>query len=151
MKNTNVTLKFKKLYNTATEPTISSFDTGVGNAGVDLYSNARLRLVGGSHTLVGTGIAVEIPKGHVGILKARSGYAFHTGLTVNAGVIDENYRGEIKVLLENTYDGYVDIKLEDPIAQMLIIPVPNVQLKKVEELSSTDRAESGFNSKPAEK
>jgi dUTP pyrophosphatase len=96
--------------------------------------------------LIKTGIAIEIPKGFVGLVWPRSGLAIKKGVSVLAGVIDSSYRGEIGVVLLNTnYDDLI-IKKGDKIAQLLIQPIETVNIEEVKELSDTERAENGFGS-----
>lgn len=111
-----------------------------GDAGVDLYSASDVELAPGRRALVGTGIAVAIPHGMVGLIHPRSGLAARVGLSiVNApGTIDAGYRGEIKVSLVNTDpDQPIDIRRGDRIAQLL---VQRVELPELVEVSSFDEA-----------
>ena len=117
-----------------------------GDAGLDLYAVEDVVLKPGEWKAVSTGIAVEIPEGYFGLIKDRSGLALKHGLHVLAGVVDENYRGEIKVVLKNL--GREEFKVEKGmrIAQLLIIPYLSVEVEEVKELSDTDRGEKGFGS-----
>jgi len=117
-----------------------------GDAGLDLYSNQMVVLNPGERTMVSTGIAIEIPKGYVGIIKDRSGLAAKQGLTTIAGVVDENYRGEVKVVLLNTGNEQVILDKHTRIAQLLIIPYLGCEVEEVKELSDTQRGEKGFGS-----
>jgi len=108
-----------------------------GAAGYDLY-------VCGDQTgrLIGTGIAVEIPAGWVGLVRDRSGVALAgRGYTV-AGVIDSSYRGEVKIL----FDREVQVKDGERIAQMVILPHFAGEVTEVAELSPSARGEAGFGS-----
>lgn len=117
-----------------------------GDAGLDLYAAAHVQLKPGARALVGTGLAVAIPRGYVGLVAPRSGLAARHGISiVNApGVIDSGYRGEIMVNLQNTdrVDPFV-IQREDRIAQLLIVPVAVAELVPVDELDATDRGNAG--------
>ena len=119
-----------------------------GDAGLDLRARTAVRLApDGGRALVPTGVAVELPEGHVGLVCPRSGMALERGITVlnGPGVVDVGYRGEIGVVLINhDQDNAVDVSRGDRIAQLLIVPVLAVELEVVEELAASDRAEAGF-------
>jgi len=134
-------LKVKKLVENAKLPERKR----EGDAGLDLYCIEDIKILPNEIKLVSTGIAIEIPKGYFGLIKDRSGLATK-GLHVLAGVVDENYRGEIKVVMINF--GKEKIKLEkfSRIAQLIIIPYAKVEVEEVEELSETERGEKGFGS-----
>lgn len=120
-----------------------------GDAGLDLVSIEDVELKPGNRAAVGTGIAVAIPVGHVGLVHPRSGRALNDGLTVaNApGTIDSGYRGEVKVILVNLdRDAPVHIKRGDKIAQLVIQRVETATLEEVGELPSTERGSGGFGS-----
>jgi len=117
-----------------------------GDAGLDLYSVEEVVLKPGEWKAVSTGIAVEIPQGYFGLVKDRSGLALKHALHCLAGVIDENYRGEIKVVLINLGDKEVRLEKHSRIAQLLIIPYLETEVEEVEELSDTERGEKGFGS-----
>ena len=106
----------------------------------------------GERAAVGTGIAVEIPAGHAGLVLPRSGNALRHGIAlVNApGLIDAGYRGEIRVLLLNT-DREHDFELEpgDRIAQLLIVPFAALKPVEAPELADSDRGAGGFGSSGA--
>lgn len=96
---------------------------------------------------ISTGIKLAIPPGHYGQIAPRSGLAHKTGIDTLAGVIDADYRGEIKVILYNTSDE--DYIIEDnstAIAQLLIIPVSWPQICAASDLDETDRGDKGFGS-----
>lgn len=134
-------LKVKKLVENAKLPERKR----EGDAGLDLYCIEDVEILPNEIKLVSTGIAIEIPKGYFGLIKDRSGLA-SKGLHVLAGVVDENYRGEVKVVMINF--GKEKIKLEkfSRIAQLIIIPYAKVEVEEVEELSETERGEKGFGS-----
>ena len=100
----------------------------------------------GERILVKTGIQVEIPKNHWGNIKDRSGNTFHHGVHVLGGVIDENYRGEIGVVLVNLSKKVFQINKNDRIAQMIISEYKKVNIEYVDELNSTNRNHDGFGS-----
>lgn len=97
---------------------------------------------------VPTGLSFEVPEGHTLLIFARSGYAMHgVSLANSVGVIDSDYRGELKVLLRyNGSLGCIEVKPGDRIAQGMIVPIPAVRFEVVEELSETSRGEGGFGS-----
>ncbi len=137
------------LTNSAIAPTKEGHDKDDQlTAGINLCcaQMGRTRINTNSQALVGTGLAFEIPKGFYGQIKARSGFANRTGSLINAGVIDANYRGEVKVMISNPTNMLLDIYHGDGIAQMVILPVPKVELVEVDELTDTERGEQGFNS-----
>ena len=120
-----------------------------GDAGLDLHAAESARIVPGMRENVGTGIAIEIPEGHAGLVLPRSGLAARHGIAlVNApGLIDSGYRGEIRVLLLNTHPGVVfEIEPGDRIAQLVISPIADAEPIEVEELSDSDRGGGGFGS-----
>lgn len=95
--------------------------------------------------IVDTDVSMEIPKGYIGDIRPRSGLFFKKGI-ICAGTIDSDYRGNIKVCLRNLTNEPVTILLGERIAQLCIIPVELCGFCKVNELSDTDRGESGFGS-----
>ena len=121
----------------------------VGDAGVDLRSTEDAVLKPFERRLVPTGIALAIPAGYAGLVLPRSGLAIKHGISlVNApGLIDSNYRGEVKAVLVNLdSENAYEIKRGDRIAQLVIMRVPNVTLEACEELSDSCRGQGGFGS-----
>ncbi len=116
------------------------------DAGFDLYSSENTSIAPNARSLVGTDVAMAIPKGHVGLIWPRSGLAVKLGIDVFAGVIDAGYRGEVKVCLYNSGSDTVEIEEGDRIAQLLIQKVDNFFIRKVQELDDTDRGSGGFGS-----
>lgn len=116
------------------------------DAGFDLFSRTHITLLPGERHLFNTEIAVKLPPNHCGILKDRSGNAVKKGIHVLAGIIDELYTGEIRICLINLSKQPVIIDIGDKIAQMLIVPVPSVEIKEVQVLPNTDRGAAGFGS-----
>ena len=139
-------VRIKKLSDRAIIPTYGS----AGSAGGDLYSAEENEvLIAPSQTvLIGTGLAVEIPDGYVGLVYARSGLATKSGLAPanKVGVIDSDYRGEIKVALHNHSTEPKVIAKGERIAQMVIAPYLKVEYDEVEDLSDTIRGDGGFGS-----
>ena len=120
-----------------------------GDAGLDLYALERAELSPGQRTSVRTGIALEIPDGHAGLVLPRSGLAARHGIAlVNApGLIDAGYRGEVKVLLLNT-DPAVPFSIEagERVAQLVVTRVELPEVAEVEELALSERGAGGFGS-----
>jgi len=120
-----------------------------GDAGLDLASCERLVIAPGQRAVVGTGIAVAIPDGHAGLVLPRSGLAARHGIgIVNApGLVDSGYRGELLVNLVNhdLHDTFV-VEPGMRIAQLVILPVPAVELVEVDELPASERGIRGFGS-----
>ena len=120
-----------------------------GDAGADLTAAEALRLEPGQRALVGTGVRIALPDGHVGFVVPRSGLATKHGITiVNApGTVDAGYRGELKVTLLNTDAEHAyDIAVGDRIAQLIVMPVTRATFIPVEELPESVRGEGGFGS-----
>jgi dUTP pyrophosphatase len=120
-----------------------------GDAGLDLYACEAAHIGPGERWSVGTGVAVEIPEGHAGLVLPRSGLAMKHGIAlVNApGLIDSGYRGEVRVLLLNT-DPAETFRVEpgDRIAQLLIAPVAPAEPVEVAALAESARGDGGFGS-----
>ena len=131
----------KKLYDSSLVPTKGHMD----DAGWDLYSFEAISVPSGATVLVSTGIAMAIPKGYVGLIWDRSSMGVK-GIHRHAGVIDSEYRGEVKVCLHNTTKESYHIERGDRIAQMLIQEAPTFIQHVVHELDSTNRGDGGFGS-----
>lgn len=147
-KNDVVDIKIKKLHPNAVIPSYSKD----GDAGMDLVATKIISNTTFDITY-GTGIAIEIPKGFVGLLFPRSSIRkTDLALTNSVGVIDSGYRGEIQATFKKVYGkndvriDEVDYKIGDRIAQIIIMPYPQVKFSEVEELSETDRGSGGFGS-----
>jgi len=136
-------LKIKKLDNSATIPEYKSSQA----SGMDLYSLYDSVIHPNGIQIVETGIAIELPKGYEGQVRPRSGLATK-GITVmnTPGTIDNDYRGEIKVILINHANTSFFITRGDKIAQLVIAKTYKVDLEEVEELNETVRGEDGFGS-----
>jgi dUTP pyrophosphatase len=117
-------------------------------AGIDLSAalDEALVLAPSRRAAVPTGIAVEIPPGFEGQLRARSGRALDEGLAIvnSPGTVDADYRGEIKVILINLGEHPITIKPDERIAQLVIAPIVRAQLVEVEQLGTTTRGSGGF-------
>ncbi len=123
-----------------------------GDAGLDLAACDRVELGPGERAIVATGLAVAIPKGYAGFVQPRSGLAAEHGISVvNApGLIDSGYRGEVRVVLLNT-DAARPFVVEPGmrIAQLVVLPVAELDVVEVEELPASERGERGFGSSAA--
>lgn len=117
-----------------------------GAAGADLRAVERVILHPGGVAAVGTGIRVAIPRGLVGLVWPRSGLALRKGIDTLAGVVDSDYRGEVKVILVNHGGMPFEIQPGDRVAQLLLQPVVQGDYLRVESLPPTGRNEGGFGS-----
>ncbi len=119
-----------------------------GSAGLDLRADEPFTLAPGERRLVPTGLAIEIPPGHEGQVRARSGLAVRHGVAlVNApGTVDSDYRGEVKVILVNLGQDAVSFARGDRIAQLVVAPVARVEVVLVDELAGSARGGGGFGS-----
>jgi dUTP diphosphatase len=120
-----------------------------GDAGLDLHACEDAHIGPGERWSVGTGLAVEIPEGHAGLVLPRSGLAREHGIAlVNApGLIDSGYRGEVRVLLLNTDPAEVfRIEPGDRIAQLVVVPVASADPVDASALSDSARGGGGFGS-----
>ena len=117
-----------------------------GDAGMDLFALVDTVIPAVQRVSVRTGIAMAIPEGYAGLIWDRSGMAAKSGIKSMGGVIDSNYRGEIKVVLHNLSTQPFTIEKGMRIAQMLIQKVEQKQILEVEELDDTIRGEKGFGS-----
>lgn len=139
-----VELRIRRLDPAAVVPTYAH----AGDAGLDLAAVADVKIAPGERVAVGTGLAVAVPDGYVGLVHPRSGLALRHGLTVaNApGTIDAGYRGELKVLLVNLGSEPVAIAPGDRIAQLVLQEVARAEVIEVDDLDDTTRGRGGFGS-----
>jgi len=140
-----VILRFSRLASDAVAPSRAHDD----DAGFDLCAAEPARLEPGRRASVGTGLALEIPAGHAGLVLPRSGLAARHGISVvNApGLIDAGYRGEVRVLLLNTDIAEAfEIAAGDRIAQLVIVAHATPQLVEAESLADSARGAGGFGS-----
>ena len=147
-------LKVKRLTDTAVLPVKAH----QSDAGFDICADEDITINVGETVTVSTGLSVAIPEGYYGRLKGRSGLTAKTLLRVQEGTIDANYRGEIKVIcdiktkiLDQVIDGMIyannlSFKRGERIAQLIIQPLPTVEVVEVNELDDTDRGVGGFGS-----
>ena len=136
-------VKFKKLVEEAVTPSYSK----PGDAGMDLTATGMGWDEKGN-VVYYTGLALEIPQGYVGLIFPRSSNSKKDlFLTNHVGVIDSGYRGEIMVKFRRTVPFKADIyEVGDRVAQLMIIPYPEIQFEQVEELSNTERGSGGYGS-----
>ncbi len=117
-----------------------------GDAGLDLHALEGCMIAPGERKSVGTGIAIAVPYGHVGLILDRSGLAAKHGITTLGGVIDSAYRGEWIVIMFNTSDTAYEVAAGERIAQILVIPIALPDVCEVSELDATIRGEGRFGS-----
>jgi dUTP pyrophosphatase len=132
----------KKETQTAKTPTRSTW----GAAGFDLYVDETTSIPSHGRALVSTGIAIALPEGTYGRIAPRSGLAVKYSIDTGAGVIDEDYRGIVKILLVNHSDTALAIKPRERVAQLIVERISLAPMVEVEVLSETKRNESGFGS-----
>ena len=139
-------VRVKKLNENAIIPTLGSKDA----AGADLYACTSTPIVITPHetVMIGTGFAIETPTGYASLILARSGLASKQGLAPanKIGLVDSDYRGEVKVALHNHSDVPQTINPMERIAQLMIVPYLSCEFDVVDELSDTERGEGGFGS-----
>jgi dUTP pyrophosphatase len=135
-------VQIKKLNNKAFVPVYATIHC----AGADLFSTECETLAPGERRLFKTGLSAAIPSGVYGRIAPRSGLALKNGIDVLAGVIDEDYRGEIGVLLINHGTEPKTIYVGDKIAQIIFEQYRQLVFVEVPELSETVRGEGGFGS-----
>lgn len=120
-----------------------------GDAGLDLTACEPVRLGPGERAVVPTGLAVAIPEGYAGFVQPRSGLAARHGIAVvnSPGLIDSGYRGEIRVVLLNTDRKRAwEAEPGERIAQLVVLPVPELELVELDELPGSERGVRGFGS-----
>jgi dUTP pyrophosphatase len=123
-----------------------------GDAGLDLAACDQVEIQPGERALVSTGLAVAIPEGFAGFVQPRSGLAAEHGITVlnTPGLIDSGYRGEVRVILHNA-DAKTPFVVEPGmrIAQLVVVPIAEIEPVEVEELPTSERGVRGFGSSRA--
>jgi dUTP pyrophosphatase len=121
-----------------------------GDAGLDITATSKEE--DDRNIVYGTGLAIEIPEGHVGLLFPRSSLTKYDLILGNhVGVVDSNYRGELifkfkRLQIDDPYKGWKEYEIGDRIGQLLIIPYPQIELVEVDNLSDTERGNSGYGS-----
>lgn len=143
-------IKFKRLTPTATLPKRQTS----GSAGFDLCADTGGKptiIEFGRVTVIDTGIAMQIPEGYVGLVKPRSGLAFNYGVDTLAGVIDSDYRGEVKLMLTTETETHgtlfgkeIKVNHGERMAQIIFVPVLTEAIEVDEFDDQTERGENGF-------
>jgi dUTP pyrophosphatase len=134
-----------------TDPKLKPTRAHATDAGADLKSSAKHVIYPGEIKTVGTGVAVKIPEGFVGLVFSRSGMG-KSGITLanSVGVIDADYRGEVKVMLQNSSDNPYSIEIGDRIAQLVVTPIVTPEFitfeGEEEDWNTTARGTGGFGS-----
>jgi dUTP pyrophosphatase len=141
-KHGGTNLKIKRLHPSAKMPEFAR----EGDAGLDLFAIEGMSVASGERTSIPTGLAMEIPRGFVGMIWDRTGVSLKKGLKVIGGVVDSSYRGDVKVLMANISSDPVEIMQGDKIAQMVIQPYEQPMIEIVDELSDTQRGDKMFGS-----
>jgi len=139
-----IPINIKKLMDAAVIPTYAT----AGSSGFDLYATEHITVAPYTTELIPTGIAVSVPFGFELQVRPRSGMSLNTKMRVanSPGTIDSDYRGEVKVILENSGPMTYNIKPGDRIAQGVICPIFKAIWREVKELDETERADGGFGS-----
>ncbi len=136
-------VKIKRLHKDSIIPSYSK----IGDAGLDLVATSKF-YDDFDNVCYGTGLAIEIPEGHVGLLFPRSSIS-KTDLTLrnSVGIIDSSYRGEITFKFNNILMSSCEpYNVKERIGQLIIMPYPTIEFEEVEELSTTERGAQGFGS-----
>lgn len=148
MKNPKLIIK-RRMKDGGLLPPLPEFATK-GSAGMDLYAfcSEPTVLEPGGLVLIDTGISIELPENTVGIVSARSGLGVKHGITLSngIGVIDSDYRGELKIGLCNVSDKPYTIMPSDRIAQLMVLGLVPVEIEERQNLSETERGQGGFGS-----
>ena len=118
-----------------------------GSAGIDLIARTNAIIPANGKVWVDSGIAMEIPEGYCGLILGRSGFAYKEDITAyHIGLIDSDYRGQIKIALRNDKNTDHKVNIGDKIAQILIIPHLQAEFIRTEQLNHTKRGQNGFGS-----
>ncbi|CAI2313936.1 unnamed protein product [Caenorhabditis sp. 36 PRJEB53466] len=140
--HSRLTVRFTKLNENAQMPTYGS----AAAAGADLYSAEDVVVPARGKFCVSTGLQLELPFGYYGRVAPRSGLAAKHFIDVGAGVVDSDYRGELKVLLFNFNDTAFEVKKGDRIAQLICERIAHCTYEEADDLENTDRGAGGFGS-----
>merc|ERR1711915_43592 len=135
-------LEVAKLSENATIPTRGSPRA----AGYDLYSAEAVKIPARGKGLVKTDIQIKVPSGTYGRIAPRSGLAWKNHIDIGAGVVDEDYRGNVGVVMFNHADAEFSIKAGDRIAQLVCERIAYPELEELQSLDETERGEGGFGS-----
>lgn len=146
-------LKVKKLHPEAIIPKYATAGAACFDLCAVVQNDIQVFVAHGAPTIISTGLAFEVPENHVMLVFSRSGHGFNKDVRLSncVGVIDSDYRGELKVKLSKDNMGeFLHILNGDRIAQAMIVPVDRVEFEEVEELSDTERGAGGFGSTGAQ-
>ena len=137
-------IKVKQLSPQAKMPVYAT----AGSACFDIATIDEADVAPGHSAVLRTGLAFEVPAGHVMMVYSRSGHGFKNGVRLanGTGVIDSDYRGELMVKLHNDSRTRFSVNRGDRIAQAMIVPIEQVAFDSVDELGATDRGPGGFGS-----
>ena len=135
-------MQVSKLYEDAQYPTRAT----KGSAGWDLYAQEDVVILPKQSDSIGTGICVDVGRGYVGLLTHRSSFGFKLDTIASFGVVDSDYRGEIRIKLFNLGNEGIYIKKGDRVAQLVVVPVFFSAYKEVDKLGETTRGSGGMGS-----
>lgn len=139
---TDIKLNFLKLSKNIESPEYA-LDS---DAGFDVKAIENVSLFPLEQKTVGTGIAIEVPEGYVGIVRDRAGIVQKMNVHTVAGTFDSGFRGELSIMLVNMNDKTVEIEKGMRIAQIILIPIVKAKIVEVKKLSETERGERSFGS-----
>lgn len=143
-----ITVRSKKLTNTAKVPAYQTTGAGAADVYADL-PDENILVNPGEAVLVSTGMSFEVPEDHVMLVFSRSGHGIKNRINLAncVGVIDSDYRGELKIAVANNHRTHsFPVNDKDRIAQILTVYAPQMNFVEVDELSDTDRGAGGFGS-----
>jgi dUTP pyrophosphatase len=135
-------VKIKKLSDSAIIPTYAT----PGSAGFDLHANTDVFIATGQTLAIPTGLAFEVPLNYELQVRPRSGISLKTELRVILGTVDSDYRGEVKIIIQNVGREIDYIRKHERIAQAILSPIVQTEFEVVDELNTTERGSNGFGS-----
>lgn len=135
-------MKIKKLQDDVIIPTYAT----AGSAGFDLHANTDVFIATGQTLAIPTGLAFEVPLGYELQVRPRSGISLKTDLRVILGTVDSDYRGEVKIIVQNVGREIDYIRKHERIAQAVLSPIVQTEFEVVDELDQTERGSNGFGS-----
>ncbi len=137
-------IKFKKVSPDAIIPNYAHKE----DAGMDIYSNEDKVIKSKSWELIKTGFSMELPTGYEAQIRSKSGLSLKSGIIVlnSPGTIDENYRGEVGIILMNVSDKDYNVEKNQKVAQMVINKVEHFEIIETEEISDSSRGDGAFGS-----
>lgn len=116
-----------------------------GACGYDLYADSSHEVRHGETAMIGSGVSVQVPVGYYGAILGRSGNASR-GITVHHGVIDNDYTGEVGIILTNLSGRTIEVRKGERIAQLVLVACATPDLELVDKLDETERGSNGFGS-----